>query len=130
MGVEIKGLDDIERTIKKKYSPKAIKDAEHRALKAGGHMLRNKIATELNAVRDTGELAIGTDILEPKLIGNRLEAKLHWRGEHRTLAYINEHGHYDKAGKWVKPRGAGKAQQTLTLNSDLYFKLIKKELNR
>lgn len=130
MGVEIKGLDDIERTIKKKYSPKSIKDAEHRALKAGGHMLRNKIATELNAVRDTGELAIGTDILEPKLIGNRLEAKLHWRGEHRTLAYINEHGHYDKAGKWVKPRGAGKAQQTLTLNSDLYFKLIKKELNR
>lgn len=130
MGVEIKGLDDVERTIKRKYSTKAINDAEKRAIKAAGHMMRNKIATELDAVKDTGELAIGTDIIEPKKIGNRLEAKLYWRGEHRTLAYINEYGHYDKAGKWVKPRGFGKVQQSLTLNSDLYYKIVKKELNR
>lgn len=130
MGVEIKGLDDVEKTLKRRYSPKAINEAEKRAIKAAGHMMRNKIATELDAVKDTGELAIGTDIIEPKKIGNRLEAKLYWRGEHRTLAYINEHGHYDKAGKWVKPSGFGKVQQSLTLNSDLYYKIVKKELNR
>jgi len=46
MGVEIKGLDEIEKTLKKKYSPKSIEEAEKRAVKSAGNMMRNKIATD------------------------------------------------------------------------------------
>lgn len=130
MGVEIKGLDDIEKTLKKKYSPKSIEEAEKRAVKSAGNMMRNKIATDLDSVRDTGELAIGTDITEPEKVGNKIQSKIYWRGEHRTLAAINENGHYDRSGKWVEPRAVGKASRQLTLNKDLYFKIVKKELDR
>lgn len=133
MGVEIKGLDDVERTIKRKYSTKAINDAENRALKAGGQMMRNKIESALRATGDTGQLASDTSFKEPEIIGGKLIGRLHWqtgKGHHGSLAHLNENGHYDKAGKWVKPTGIGKVQQTLTLNNELYFALVKKELNR
>lgn len=130
MGVELFGFDEVEKALDKKYSKDVMDKAQKRALKAGGHMLRNKTATSLYASRDTGKLAIGTDLKEAERVGNELVANLYWRGEHKSLAYINEHGHYDRAGKWVKPNGAGKVNTTLKLNSELYFALLKKELDK
>lgn len=56
MGVDIIGMESIEKEINKKYSRKAIDEAEARALKAGGNMMRNKVATQLYNARDTGQL--------------------------------------------------------------------------
>ncbi|MDK3656263.1 hypothetical protein O0A22_11655 [Staphylococcus pseudintermedius] len=130
MGIKVHGLDDIEKALDKRYSKQALNNAQERALKAGGNMLRNKTATALYNVRDTGQLAIGTDLKDPKRVGNELIANLYWRGDHKSLAYINEHGYYDRSGKFVKPRGAGKVNTTLKLNSDLYYSLLKRELDK
>ncbi|EHT6215625.1 hypothetical protein, partial [Staphylococcus pseudintermedius] len=130
MGIKVYGLDEIEKALDKRYSKQALNNAQERALKAGGNMLRNKTATALYNVRDTGQLAIGTDLKDPRKIGNEFIANLYWRGDHKSLAYINEHGYYDKSGKFVKPRGADKVNTTLKLNSDLYYSLIKKELDK
>lgn len=130
MGVVIHGLDSIEKELEKFYSPKAIEEAGKRAIKAGGHMLRNKVATDLDSVRDTGALAIGTNITNVERQGDELLANLYWRGEHRTLASINENGHFDKSGKWVKPRGIGKVDTQLALNREAYFNIIKRELDK
>ncbi|EGQ3151772.1 hypothetical protein KEI82_002437 [Staphylococcus pseudintermedius] len=130
MGIKVYGLDEIEKALDKRYSKQALNNTQERALKAGGNMLRNKTATALYNVRDTGQLAIGTDLKDPRKIGNEFIANLYWRGDHKSLAYINEHGYYDKSGKFVKPRGADKVNTTLKLNSDLYYSLIKKELDK
>ncbi|EGQ3068538.1 hypothetical protein I0P04_001891 [Staphylococcus pseudintermedius] len=130
MGIKVYGLDEIEKALDKRYSKQALNNAQERALKAGGNMLRNKTATALYNVRDTGQLAIGTDLKDPRKIGNEFIANLYWRGDHKSLAYINEHGYYDKSGKFVKPRGADKVNTTLKLNSDLYYSLIKKEMDK
>ncbi|WP_145464916.1 hypothetical protein [Staphylococcus saprophyticus] len=130
MGIEVHGLDDIEKALDKRYSKQALNNAQERALKAGGHMLRNKVAGSLYGVRDTGELAVGTDLRDPKRVGNEFIANLYWRGDHKSLAYINEHGHYDRSGKFVRPKGADKVSTTLKLNSDLYYALLKRELDK
>lgn len=130
MGVDLNGFEELDKTLKRKYSSKAINEAERRAIKAGGHMLRNKIESGLLAIGDTGILARGTTLKEPEIIGGEVVGRLHWKGSHASLAHLNEKGHYDKAGKWVKPTGMGKVSQTLMLNREDYFKLIKKELDK
>lgn len=133
MGVEINGLDGVEKTIKRKFSSLAIKEAENRALKKGGNMLRDKIEDALFATGDTGRLARDTSFKEPEIIGGELTSKIYWKagkGHHGSLAHLNENGHYDKAGKWVRPTGIGKINQTITLNREEYYRLIKKELDK
>ncbi|MFQ3904441.1 hypothetical protein ABLV98_15380 [Staphylococcus sp. 50Mo3-1] len=130
MGVKVKGLDLIEDEIYSKYSRKAIDKAEKRAIKAGGNMIRNKVATSLYGVRDTGSLAIGTDLRDPEKVGNEMIANLYWRGDHQSLAYVNEFGHTLKDGSFYKPKGAGVVNTQLKLNVDLYFKILKGELDK
>ncbi|WP_435373546.1 hypothetical protein WKW47_07340 [Staphylococcus nepalensis] len=130
MGVEIEGLELIEDDIYKLYSRKSIDKAETKAIKAGGNFLRNKVATSLNHVRDTGELAIGTDIKAPHKMGDEMIASIYWRGNHQTLAYINEMGHHLKDGTFFKPRGAGFVNTTLRYYKDQYYEIIKREMNK
>ncbi len=130
MGVKVDGLDLIEKEIYSKYSRKAIDKAEKRAIKAGGNMIRNKVASSLYGVRDTGLLSLGTDLRDPQKVGNEMIANLYWRGDHQSLAYINEHGHYLKDGSFHKPKGTGVVNTQLKLNADLYFKILKGELDK
>lgn len=130
MGVKIVGLEAIESDIYKLYSRSSMNKAEKQAIKAGGHFIRNKVATSLNHVKDTGELAIGTDLLTPDKVGDEMIANLYWRGNHSTLAYINEHGHYLKNGEFYKPRAAGFVDTTLRYYSDQYFEIVKGVMNK
>ncbi|RIL26661.1 hypothetical protein BUY98_14980, partial [Staphylococcus gallinarum] len=79
MGVKIEGLELIEKDIQKRYSRSSMNKAEKRAIQAGGNFIRNKIATSLNQVRDTGELAIGTDLKDPNKVGAAMIGKINWR---------------------------------------------------
>ena len=130
MGVDIIGMESIEKEINKKYSRKAIDEAEARALKAGGNMMRNKVATQLYNARDTGQLAIGTDLKEAKKVGNEMIAYIYWRGNHSSLAHLVNNGYHDRAGNFIKPKGYQKVDTTLKINADLYYSLLKKELNK
>jgi hypothetical protein len=130
MGVDIIGMESIEKEINKKYSRKAIDEAEARALKAGGNMMRNKVATQLYNARDTGQLAIGTDLKEAKKVGNEMIAYIYWRGNHSSLAHLVNNGYHDRAGNFIKPKGYQKVDTTLKINADLYYALLKKELNK
>lgn len=104
--------------------------AEKRAIKAGGNFIRNKVATNLYRYRDTGELAVGTDLRDPKKVGQEMIASLYWRGEHQTLAYVNEHGHYLRDGTFFKPKGAGSVNTVLSYYSDQYFDIVKREMDK
>lgn len=130
MGLDIIGMDSIEKEITKKYSQSAINEAEKRALKAGGNMMRNKVGTQLNSVRDTGKLAIGTDLRDVQQVGNEMIAYIYWRGEHSSLAHLVNNGYHDRAGNFIKPRGFEKVDTTLKINADLYYSLLKRELNK
>ena len=130
MGVDIIGMESIEKEINKKYSRKAIDEAEARALKAGGNMMSNKVATQLYNARDTGQLAIGTDLKEAKKVGNEMIAYIYWRGNHSSLAHLVNNGYHDRAGNFIKPKGYQKVDTTLKINADLYYALLKKELNK
>ncbi|MEJ7220614.1 hypothetical protein [Staphylococcus gallinarum] len=130
MGVKIEGLELIESDIYKLYSRPSMNKAEKRAIQAGGNFIRNKIATSLNQVRDTGELAIGTDLRNPNKVGSEMIGNIYWRGNHSTLAYINEHGHYLKNGKFFRPRAAGYVNTVLKYYGDQYFDIIKREMNK
>lgn len=130
MGVKIEGLELIEKDIQKRYSRSSMNKAEKRAIQAGGNFIRNKIATSLNQVKDTGELTIGTDLRDPNKVGPEMIANIYWRGNHSTLAYINEHGHYLKNGKFFRPRGAGLVNTALRYNSDKYYNIIKREMDK
>ena len=130
MGVDIMGMESIEKEINKKYSRKAIDEAEARALKAGGNMMRNKVATQLYNARDTGQLAVGTDLREAKKIGNEMIAYIYWRGNHSSLAHLVNNGYHDRAGNFIKPKGYQKVDTTIKINADLYYSLLKKELNK
>lgn len=130
MGVDILGLESIEKEITKKYSRKSIDEAEQRALKAGGNMMRNKVATQLYSDRDTGKLAIGTDLKEAKKLGNEYVAYLYWRGGHSSLAHLVNNGYHDRAGNFIKPKGYQKVDTTVKINADLYYSLLKRELNK
>lgn len=130
MGVDIIGLESIEKELSKKYSSKAIDEAEQRALKAGGNMMRNKIATQLNTVRDTGQLAIGTDFRKAEKVGNEMIAYIYWKGDHRSLAHLVNNGYHDRAGNFIKPKGYEKVDTTVKINADLYYSLLKKELGK
>lgn len=104
--------------------------AEKRAIKAGGNFIRNKVATSLYRYRDTGKLAVGTDLRDPNKVGQEMIANLYWRGEHQTLAYVNEHGHYLRDGTFFKPKGAGSVNTVLRYYSDQYFDIVKKEMDK
>lgn len=130
MGVDILGLESIEKEITKKYSRKSIDEAEQRALKVGGNMMRNKVATQLYNDRDTGKLSIGTDLKEAKKLGNEYVAYLYWRGEHSSLAHLVNNGYHDRAGNFIKPKGYQKVDTTVKINADLYYSLLKRELNK
>lgn len=130
MGVKIEGLDLIEKDIYQLYSRPSMNKAEKQAIQAGGNFIRNKVATNLNRVKDTGKLAIGTDLKNPNKIGNEMIANLYWRGDHSTLAAINEKGHYLKNGQFFKPMGAGVINTVLRYYSDQYFDIIKREMNK
>lgn len=124
------GMESIEKEINKKYSRKAIDDAEQRALKAGGNMMRNKVATQLYSARDTGQLAVGTDLREAKKVGDEMVAYIYWRGNHSSLAHLVNNGYHDRAGNFIKPKGYQKVDTTIKINADLYYSLLKKELNK
>ncbi|MEP9852110.1 hypothetical protein ABDK10_05345 [Staphylococcus aureus] len=130
MGVNVKGLEAIERDVKQMYNRRNMDKAEKRALQAGGHFIRNKIATNLYRVKDTGQLAIGTDLRDANKYGDEMIANIYWRGEHSTLAYINEFGHYLKDGSFHKPRGAGVVNTVLRYYKDQYFDIVAKEMNK
>lgn len=130
MGVKIVGLEAIESDIYKLYSRSSMDRAEKKAVQAGGNFIRNKIATGLYAVKDTGELAIGTDLKKPNKVGGEMIANLYWRGNHSTLAYINEHGHYLKNGQFYKPKAAGFVNTSLRYYSDQYFDIVKGVLDK
>lgn len=130
MGVEIIGMEAIEKEINKRYSRKAIDEAEARALKAGGNMMRNKVATELYKARATGQLAMGTDLREAKKVGNEMIAYIYWRGNHSSLAHLVNNGYHDRAGNFIKPKGYQKVDTTMKINADLYYSLLKRELNK
>lgn len=130
MGLDIIGLDDIEKEITKKYSKKAINEAEERALKAGGNMMRNKVASQLHNARDTGQLAIGTDLKDVQQLGDELVAYIYWRGDHSSLAHLVNNGYHDRAGNFIKPEGYEKVDTTLKINADLYYSLLKRELDK
>lgn len=130
MGVKIEGLELIEKDIYRKYSRTSMNNAEKRAIQAGGNFIRNKIATNLDRVKDTGQLAIGTDLRNPNKVGNEMVGNIYWRGNHQSLAYINEHGHYLKNGRFFKPKGAGVVNTILTYYNDQYFDIIKREMNK
>lgn len=130
MGVDITGMESIEKEINKKYSRKAIDEAEARALKAGGNMMRNKVATQLYSARDTGQLAVGTDLREAKKVGDEMVAYIYWRGNHSSLAHLVNNGYHDRAGNFIKPKGYQKVDTTIKINADLYYSLLKKELNK
>ena len=121
MGVKIEGLELIEKDIYQKYSRTSMNNAEKRAIQAGGNFIRNKIATQL---------AIGTDLRNPNKVGNEMIGNIYWRGNHQSLAYINEHGHYLKNGRFFKPKGAGVVNTILTYYNDQYFDIIKREMNK
>ncbi|HJG39049.1 MAG TPA: HK97 gp10 family phage protein [Staphylococcus saprophyticus] len=130
MGIKTSGFDSFDKRLTEKYSTRSIQEAEKRALKAGGNMMRNKVASSLNQVRDTGKLAMGTDLRDPKLFGGEMVAYLYWRGEHRTLAHLVNNGYHDRSGKFVKPRGYERVDTMIKINADLYYSLLKRELNK
>ena len=130
MGVKIEGLEEIEIDIYKLYSRPSMNKAEKKAIQAGGNFIRNKIATNLNRVKDTGELAVGTDLRNPNKVGSEMIGNIYWRGDHKSLAYINEHGHYLKNGSFYKPRGAGTVNTVLRYYNEQYFDIIKREMNK
>lgn len=131
MGVEINGLNNIEKFIKRRYSSKVINKVEERALNQAGAFISEKVKSNLESVKgETGYLADGTSFRPAEIIQGDLSAKVYWNGPHLSLAHLNENGHYDKAGKWVKPNALGMVNNTLALNKEKYFDILKKEMNK
>lgn len=130
MGIETFNFDNFERDLEKRYGKRAMQDAQKRAVKAGAHMLRNKTGTALYQVKDTGKLAVGTDVRDPELINGEVVAYIYWRGEHRSLAHLVNNGFRARDGRFIKGRGYQKVDTVLKLNADLYYSLLKRELNK
>lgn len=132
MGVEIRGMKELERELNVRYGQSNMNAIIDKALVAGGHKVLAIIKAEQSKYKDTGETVREAKLSEPMWIGGERVVKIHWRGprDRWRIIHLQESGFYNKDGSFNSPKSKGALQRAMVAGREVYFLTIKKELEK
>lgn len=131
MSFELKGLDDLQKQLEKKFGNAGMKSTVENALINGAKEFDKVLKPELEKFKDTGATVDDTTYKKEFITGKNPSIKIHWNSTHERyrLIHLNEHG-YTRNGKKYRPRGYGAIARALAKGKPVYYAAIKKELER
>ena len=134
MKVNIKGIKEIEQYLDKKFSKKQMQRITDASLIVAGNKVVELLKKRMSVFEDTGATVRDITLSEPKNINGTRTVQIHWdmgsKAKRYYIVSLNEFGHYDRGGNWVNPRGKGVIESALKTGREVYFKEVKKQLER
>lgn len=133
MGVEIKGIKELENQLEKRFSASAMRAKSDRALTEASDYMLGEMKSHFKAFKDTG--ATIDEMTRTKPFTDARDRQrtvvIEWVGpkERYRLIHLNEHG-YERNGKKIVPRGFGVIEKTLQASQARYRRIVVDELGK
>lgn len=133
MGVEIKGIKELENQLEQRFGVSAMRAKSDRALTEASDYMLGEMKSHFEVFKDTG-----ASIKEMKKTKPFTDARdrqrtvvIEWVGpkDRYNLVHLNEHG-YDRKGKKFIPRGFGVIAKTLQASQARYRQIVVDELRK
>lgn len=133
MGVEIKGIKELEIQLEQRFGASAMRAKSDRALTEASDYMLGEMKTHFKAFKDTGASINEMQKTKPFTDArDRLRTVvIEWVGpkERYRLIHLNEHG-YERNGKKIVPRGFGVIEKTLQASQARYRRIVVDELGK
>ena len=132
MKVDVKGIKEIEQYLDKKFSKKQMQRITDASLTVAGNKVVELLKKRMTVFEKTGATVDSVKLSEPKNINGTRTVQIHWTGKEgrQYVIHLNEFGHYDRGGNWVNTRGKGVIESALKTGREIYFKEVKRQLER
>lgn len=133
MGVEIKGLKELERELEKRFGKQNVQRISDEALKAGAKVFVKELQEQVKTFSDGKGYSEGytleeITVSEPMWVGGVRTIKIHWKGPHGRyrVIHLNEWG----TVKNPNPRGKGAIARAMKNAEFAYRKAIMEAIRR
>ncbi|MFB4471775.1 hypothetical protein ACDI16_02255 [Oceanobacillus caeni] len=133
MGVEIKGLKELERELEKRFGKQNVQRISDKALLDGAKVFVKELQVQVKTFSDGKGYSQGytyeeITVSEPMWVGGVRTIKVHWRGPHGRyrVIHLNEWG----TVKNPNPRGKGAIARALKNAENAYQKAIMEAVRR
>ncbi len=134
MTIKIEGIKEIEKILDKKFSKRQLRKITDASLTVAGNKVVQLLKKNMSVFEDTGATVRDITLSEPKDINGVRTVQIHWdmgsKAKRYYIIHLNEFGHYDRGGNWVNPRGKGVIESSLKTGREVYFKEVKRQLER
>lgn len=132
MTVKLQGLKELESELERKLGRKATNKIIDTALTVGGNAFIGVLKRDMASFKDTGASIDEVKLSKPEWVRGVRTVKVHWRGpkDRYRIIHLNEFGHYDRAGKWVNPKGKGVIENALREFNETYTRTVKMLLQK
>jgi len=133
MGVEIKGLKELERELEKRFGKQNVQRISDKALLDGAKVFVKELQAQVKTFSDGKGYSQGytyeeITVSEPMTIKGVRTVKVHWKGPHGRyrVIHLNEWGTI----KNPNPRGKGAIARALKNAEKAYRNAIKQAIER
>lgn len=133
MGVEIKGLKELERELEKRFGKQNVQRISDKALLDGAKVFVKELQVQVKTFSDGKGYSQGytyeeITVSEPMTIKGVRTVKVHWKGPHGRyrVIHLNEWGTI----KNPNPRGKGAIARALKNAEKAYRNAIKQAIER
>lgn len=133
MGVEIKGVKELENQLEKRFGATAMRIKSDKALTEASDYMLGEMKNHFEVFKDTG--ASIDEMTRTKPFTDARDRQrtvvIEWVGprDRYRLIHLNEHG-YDRNGKKIVPRGFGVIEKTLQASQPRYRQIVVDELRK
>lgn len=133
MGVEIKGIKELENQLEQRFGASAMRAKSDRALTEASDYMLGEMKSHFEVFKDTG--ASINEMQKTKPFTDARDRQrtvvIEWVGpkDRYNLVHLNEHG-YDRKGKKIIPRGFGVIAKTLQASQARYRQIVVDELGK